>query len=47
MVLKRIQRRNAMKIQKIIDQHRRDFNAVYECEYCGHTERILRAWVAK
>jgi transcription elongation factor Elf1 len=27
-----------MKIQNIIDQHRRDFNAIYECEHCGHTE---------
>ena len=27
-----------MKIQKILSQNRRDFRAVYECEYCGHTE---------
>ena len=26
-----------MKIQKIINQHRRDFTAIYECEHCGHT----------
>ena len=26
-----------MKIQKILNQHRRDFNAIYECEHCGHT----------
>lgn len=26
-----------MKIQKIISQHRRDFQAIYECEHCGHT----------
>lgn len=26
-----------MKIQKIINQHRRDFSAVYECEACGET----------
>ena len=26
-----------MKIKKIISQHRRDFQAVYECEHCGHT----------
>lgn len=25
-----------MKIKKIISQHRRDFQAVYECEHCGH-----------
>ena len=24
-----------MKIKKILNQHRRDFNAVYECEHCG------------
>ena len=24
-----------MKIKKIINQHRRDFTAVYECEHCG------------
>jgi len=24
-----------MKIRKIISQHRRDFRAIYECEYCG------------
>lgn len=27
-----------MKIQKIVSQHRRDFQAVYECEHCGVTE---------
>lgn len=26
-----------MKIQRIISQSRRDFQAVYECEHCGHT----------
>ena len=26
-----------MKINKITYQHRRDFQAVYECEGCGHT----------
>lgn len=25
-----------MKIQKITSQFRRDFQAVYECEHCGH-----------
>ena len=24
-----------MKIQKIINQNRRDFRAIYECEHCG------------
>lgn len=28
-----------MKIQKIINQNRRDFTAIYECEHCGHTEQ--------
>ena len=26
-----------MKINRIINQNRRDFNAVYECEGCEHT----------
>ena len=26
-----------MKIKEITNQHRRDFQAVYECEYCGET----------
>jgi len=25
-----------MKIKKILNQHRRDFDAIYECEHCGH-----------
>jgi predicted RNA-binding Zn-ribbon protein involved in translation (DUF1610 family) len=25
-----------MKINKITHQHRRDFQAIYECEACGH-----------
>ena len=28
-----------MKIQKIISQSRRDFQVIYECEHCGHTEK--------
>lgn len=24
-----------MRIKEIINQHRRDFTAVYECEHCG------------
>jgi predicted RNA-binding Zn-ribbon protein involved in translation (DUF1610 family) len=27
-----------MKIEKIIRQHRRDFQAIYECEHCGFTK---------
>lgn len=26
-----------MRIKEIISQYRRDFTAIYECEYCGHT----------
>ncbi len=25
-----------MRIKEITSQHRRDFQAVYECEHCGH-----------
>ena len=25
-----------MKIKEIVRQHRRDFNAIFECEHCGH-----------
>lgn len=28
-----------MKIKKIIDQHRRDFTAIFECEGCGKTQK--------
>ena len=28
-----------MKIEKITSQHRRDFQAVYKCEHCGHEEK--------
>ena len=27
-----------MKIDKILNQNRRDFTAVYVCEHCGHKE---------
>lgn len=27
-----------MKIKEIKSQSRRDFQAVYECEHCGHTQ---------
>ena len=27
-----------MKIKTITSQHRRDFDAIYECEHCGHTQ---------
>lgn len=27
-----------MKIQKITNQNRRDFTAIYECEHCGATK---------
>ncbi len=28
-----------MKIEKVISQHRRDFEAVYKCENCGYTKK--------
>lgn len=28
-----------MKIKEITYQYRRDFQAIYECEGCGHTEK--------
>jgi ribosomal protein L37AE/L43A len=27
-----------MRIKEIISQHRRDFEAIFECEHCGYTE---------
>lgn len=27
-----------MRIKEIISQHRRDFEVIFECEHCGHTE---------
>lgn len=27
-----------MKIKEIVNQHRRDFTAIYECEHCQNTE---------
>jgi len=27
-----------MKIKQILNQNRRDFNAIYECETCGHEQ---------
>ena len=28
-----------MRIQKKLDQYRRDFTAIYECEHCGATHK--------
>jgi rubrerythrin len=28
-----------MFIKEILSQHRRDFQATYECEHCGYTEK--------
>lgn len=28
-----------MHIKEILHQHRRDFEAIYECEHCGHLEK--------
>lgn len=27
-----------MQIKEILRQNRRDFHAIYECEFCGHTK---------
>ena len=27
-----------MKIKELVSQHRRDFTALMECEFCGHQE---------
>lgn len=28
-----------MRIKQILNQHRRDFTAIYECEHCGHEQK--------
>lgn len=28
-----------MRIKQIVNQHRRDFTAIYECQHCGETKR--------
>ena len=28
-----------MRLKKKISQHRRDFQAIYECEHCGHEHK--------
>ncbi len=28
-----------MRIKEILDQYRRDFYAIYECEHCGFTKK--------
>lgn len=28
-----------MKVKEILNQHRRDFTAIYECEHCGSTRK--------
>lgn len=28
-----------MKIKKILSQYRRDFQAIYECQHCGHEQK--------
>lgn len=28
-----------MRIKEIVDQMRRDFTAIYECEFCGHESK--------
>lgn len=29
-----------MRIKEMISQHRRDFVAIMECEFCGHTFKL-------
>lgn len=29
-----------MRIKEILEQHRRDFKAIMECEHCNHTIKI-------
>jgi transcription elongation factor Elf1 len=33
-----------MRIKKIISQHRRDFTALMECEFCGHQKTNNRGY---
>ncbi len=33
-----------MKIKTILNQHRRDFRADYECEHCGAVEKNKRGY---
>jgi hypothetical protein len=40
---KRNKEKKTVKIRKIMSQHRRDFEAIFECEGCGHTE-LLRGY---
>lgn len=28
-----------MKIEQILNQHRRDFTAIMKCEFCGHKQK--------
>ena len=28
-----------MRIKTIVEQHRRDFTAIYQCEHCGHEHK--------
>jgi len=32
------QKERPLKIKEIINQNRRDFTAIYECQHCGHEE---------
>lgn len=29
-----------MRIKNIVSQNRRDFHAIFECEHCGHEEKM-------
>lgn len=33
-----------MKIKKILSQHRRDFQADFVCEHCGHVDKDVKGY---
>ena len=33
-----------MKIKKILEQHRRDFSAILECEHCNHIQKLTNGY---
>jgi len=33
-----------MKIKKVLSQHRRDFSAIMECEFCGHEHKLTSGY---
>jgi transcription elongation factor Elf1 len=39
-----LMRREIMKILRKLEQHRRDFWADFECEFCGHIEKNVSGY---